>query len=25
MGRDITIQEIKEIMSKHDKSNDGII
>ena len=25
MGRDVTISEIKEIMSKHDKSNDGII
>jgi len=25
MGREISIEEINEIMKKHDKSNDGII
>ena len=25
MGRDISLQEIDEIMKKHDKSNDGVI
>ena len=25
LGRDITIEEIQEIMKKHDKSNDGAI